>query len=343
MIVNRQSCRLLLLLLGFVMGMSPASSAYSQEGGTRLAASDASRPLLSFAVLSDIHIRAGDPESAFRLAKALDDWDKIRPGRRLTVINGDLTDGSPQDYQVLKETLKPYAGQGNSRFHFTMGNHDFYQLWKHRKNGSLDTSGLNPQWSSAREVALFTKAFGYGRPYHDAWIQGFHFIFLSGEAYRDLYPAAAEDAYLSQAQLLWLDEKLKEEPPDEDGNGPTDGFRRPVFLFLHQPLPGTLEGSGRGRGVVQYGQLRSILESRPGCILFSGHTHWNWGTTRQIWDGPFLAAGSSSVRQVLEADDRPSPALSQSLAVDVYADRVEIRGREHSTRRWIGMPYIKGY
>ena len=342
--MNRYGCRLLLLLLGIVLGMGPASPAYSLDGGTARTQAGADRPLLSFAVLSDVHVRAGDAESTDRLVKALDDWDRIRPGRKLTVINGDLTDGSPQDYRVLKETLKPYAGQGNALFHFTMGNHDFYQLWKRKKNGNLDTSGLNPEWSSAREVTLFTKAFGYGRPYHDAWIQGFHFIFLSGEAYRDLNPAAAEDAYLSQAQLLWLKRKLKEEPPDAAGNVSSAGSsRRPVFIFLHQPLPGTLEGSERERGVVQHGQLRSILEKRPGCILFSGHTHWNWGTTRQIWDGPFLAAGSSSVRQVLETDDRPSPALSQSLGVDVYADRVEIRGREHSTQRWIGTPFIKGY
>ena len=46
--------------------------------------------------------------------------------------------------------------------------------------------------------------------YKAYYIQGYHFIFLGSEQYRQSDPANYEDAWLSSAQLSWLQKKLQE-------------------------------------------------------------------------------------------------------------------------------------
>lgn len=318
---------------------SPPSSAPGEQR-------EADKPIVSFSVLSDIHIQAWDNESQRKLRAALDDLERVNAGRDLTVLNGDLTDGRPEDYRALFHVLNPLA---RSPVHATMGNHEYYLVWRRGPFGALDTTGFNPQWSSGQAVRLFTRSFGYAKPYHDVWVNGFHFIFLSGEAYRDVYPSIGEDAFLSAEQLQWLSSKLDERtgvpsPQQTQPHVSDHQKRRPVFVFLHQPLHHTVDGSENQLGVVQHEQLAMLLARHPEVVLFSGHTHWDLQSTAQIREVGFLAVGSSSVRQVFTGHDRPAdPSLSQSLVVQVYPDQVVIRGREHSRRQWTGPAYVRHY
>ncbi|UJF32851.1 metallophosphoesterase family protein [Paenibacillus hexagrammi] len=291
-----------------------------------------SEPLLSFSVLSDIHITSWDAEAHRRLREALADHAEIRKDSKLLVLNGDLTDGDEADYRSLLAILNHTA---HPPVHATMGNHDYYRLWR-GPDGKMDTTRLNPAWSSKQAVEQFMRMFHYDKPYHELVSEGYHFLFLSGEAYRDVQPTVGEDAYLSPEQLGWLRERLQAAAAEDP--------HKPVFVFLHQPLPGTLDGTDRERGIVQHQELRALLDAHPNVILFSGHTHWNLESTQQVKQLRFLAASSASIRQVWNGQNEPeSRSLSQSLVVDVYKDHVIINRREHSKRRWIQPSINKGY
>jgi 3',5'-cyclic AMP phosphodiesterase CpdA len=276
------------------------------------------KPLLSFSVLSDIHIKHDDRVAASRFLQALEDHRNINPHSSLMVLNGDLTNGYEADYRQLGHLLSKVP---HPAIHATMGNHEYYQLWRKGSN-----KYLNPDWSSGKAKKLFQNFFGYGKPYHDLWLNGYHFIFLSGERYRDESPDVREDAFLSREQLAWLDAKLREKAP----NSPAG---QPVFVFLHQPLAKSLEGTWVARGVVQDVQLREILRAFPQAILFSGHTHFHLDARQFVHDSYYMA-GTGSVRQVRERH-KSLLTKSESLAVEVYADAVVIRKREHLTKQWI--------
>lgn len=279
--------------------------------------------LLSFTVMSDLHVQSGDASAASRLRAALHDLETAYPESGLLILNGDLTDGDPEDFAELNRLL---GERPHPELHAAIGNHEYYRMWR-QPDGSRDYRKLSSEWTSRAAVEQFQAFFGYREPYHALWTNGHLFLFLGGEAYRDELPDIGEAAWLTQRQLAWLRLALERHARHNRG--------RPVFLFLHQPLPGTVDGSGLEAGVVPHEELRRILDAHPEAIVFSGHTHWDVETTDQLWgEGPrFL--GSGSVRQVWTGDNRPSPeAKSQSLAVDVYADRIVVRGREHIRRRW---------
>ncbi|MDR6885039.1 metallophosphoesterase [Bacillus sp. 3255] len=310
--------------LGAVSGAGTAGSALGDP--------PALAPLFSFSVLSDIHITAGDQVSELLLTRALADHHKVRPDSKLLVLNGDLTGGSEADYRSLLWLL---SRQPHAPVHATMGNHDYYGVWR-TPNGGMDTSRMNPSWSSQKAVALFDRMWGYDKPYHELIVEGYRFLFLSGEAYRDVNAAYKEDAFLSPEQLAWLRERLAAADAADGG--------KPVFVFLHQPLPQTLDGTDRELGVVQHQELRALLDAHPNVIMFSGHTHWNLETTNQVKQLKFLAASSASIREVWNAQNEPETiGVSQSLVVDVYKDRVVIHRREHTTKRWIEPSIAKGY
>ncbi|MCY9692080.1 metallophosphoesterase family protein [Paenibacillus alginolyticus] len=324
-----KSLQLRILILGFLLFLTPlrSTTVASDKVEQPLAA-----PLFSFSVMSDVHITSYDQVAQLRLSQALADHHALRPDSKLLVLNGDLTNGSEADYRSLLALLsrKPHAP-----VHATMGNHDYYGVWR-TTEGGLDTSKMNPTWSSKQAVALFDRMMGYDKPYHELIVEGYRFLFLSGEAYRDVNASYGEDAFLSPEQLGWLRERLTAAGSADAG--------KPVFVFLHQPLPQTLDGTDRELGVVQHEELRALLDAHPNVILFSGHTHWNLETTRQVKQLKFVAASSSSIREVWNAQNVPeTQAISQSLVVDVYKDRVVILRREHFKKRWIEPSIAKGY
>jgi Icc protein len=326
---------LLLVGMGWFAGGGHRAAEAESAAGAAVTDSPGDKPVLTFSVMSDIHIQAWDTESHRRFLEALRDHAAVNPRSKLLVLNGDLTDGNEEDYRMLMELLQKVP---HPPVHATMGNHEYYRLWR-TPEGGIDTTRLNPDWSSGQAVGLFTRFFVYKKPYHDLWLAGYHFLFLSGEAYRDRVQDVGEDAYLSDAQLAWLEKRLSPSLSDRLKNQ-----RKPVFVFLHQPLPHTLDGTDNERGVVQAERLGAILNKHPEVVFFSGHTHRDLGTTKQVAHPSFTAAGSASVRYVLEKDGLPDPQKSQSLVVEVYRNKVVIRGREHSTRQWISqakrVPYL---
>ncbi|WP_345773389.1 hypothetical protein [Paenibacillus sp. 19GGS1-52] len=109
-------------------------------------------------------------------------------------------------------------------------------------------------WES--RLALYETETGMTGPYHDHWIDGYHFIFLGTEQGLRTF------CNLSIQQLQWLDHQLEEQSAAD----------KPVFLFLHQPLKDTVAGSLESQGwygVTQDEELKSILAKYPQTLLFT--------------------------------------------------------------------------
>lgn len=281
------------------------------------------KPLFSFAVFSDVHVHGKwSPQHASSVQKftqALRDIAPLQP--EFLVIDGDLTNGRPEDYKQLRETY-----QQNAAFPLypTMGNHEYYFQWTNKK------------WNDRREKQQFLNEFGLRRLYYDRYEHGFHFIFLSPEQYMPRQKKIGEAAWLSPEQIKWFERTLL-------------ASKAPTFVFLHQPLNKTVFSVDFGLSAVQSDQLLKIARKHPQVIWFSGHSHISTDSkTEAMHRDGILFVGSGSVFEPEDLKDKPAPgaekygshylvvdpAKSESRYVDVYADHVEIRTRFHNKAAW---------
>ncbi|OPG97424.1 metallophosphoesterase [Chryseobacterium mucoviscidosis] len=319
------------------------------------------QPIVSFQVITDTHVRdQADHIHNRHLEKALEDMATYSHGSSGIMHVGDVTDrGLPQEYQELQRILE---AQGNSlpQIRYTVGNHDIGAiLWgdpplnlttmtQHEvgvvlghseDTGQREAQDIEKQESVSIEELWqkrlndFTAITGMSGSYHNHWINGYHYIFLGTE---QPHP---KDCDMSAEQLDWLETKLSEQASSE----------QPIFVFLHQPLMDTVAGSMKEQGwygVNQDTALKAVLSRYPQAILFSGHTHWQLEAQHTLYEGggqmPTMFNASSVA--YLWTDEDEHLEGSESLHVDVYRDRVVVKGRNHVTSSWIeGAEYTVHY
>lgn len=330
--------------------------------------SEDGQPLLSFQVLTDTHVTAdGDHVYNRNFGEALRQIRELAPSSAGIMHAGDVTDhGFPAEYAEFRRIWNEHRS-GLPDLAVTTGNHDVSPgEWEEQVKrflevaglsdsfdaGSLDFAELSRLWEEHRDslvemsmlpsyagfdgpndpIERFLNETGTVAPYHDLWVGGYHFIFLGTERSLMLYCS------LSNGQLRWLGEKLKEGSPD-----------RPTFVFLHQPLKNTVAGSSEAQGwhgVAQDDELRAALAGHPEAILFTGHTHWELETPNAFYDGggelPAMFGGASVAYLWTDADEHKDG--SQGLFVDVYRDRVVVAGRDFGKGEWIeGARYELSY
>ncbi|MFF2091599.1 metallophosphoesterase family protein [Paenibacillus sp. NPDC058174] len=264
-------------------------------------------PLLSFQVITDTHITV-DPEHTHNrnFARALEDI-RVNASDSVGIMHaGDVTDhGFPQEYEELRRLLRE-RGESVPEIHFTMGNHDV----------------ALGEWRS--RISNFNEATRTAGSYHDHWIEGYHFIFLGTEQGLELF------CTLSEEQLAWLDEKLGEDASPD----------RPVFVFLHQPLKDTVAGSFEEQkwfGVTEDEELQAVLNKHPQAMLFTGHTHWELEahhTAHQLEVDMPAMFNAASVAYLWTDEDEHKDG-SQGYYIEVYADRVLVRGRDFERGAWV--------
>lgn len=280
-------------------------------------------PLLSFFILSDLHVNSGVDYPSEHLMKSLDEVTKTFAGQVDTLIfTGDVTEsGTDKDYKELRSVLGKYK---LPPLYANMGNHDYYNVWIDKNgNWSKDTfpNGKSDEDSKNR----FCQFFGLEKPYYEVEVRGYKILMLSQEAYQESKPEVGEGAWYSNEQLEWLRGRLAE----NKGN-------KPVFVMIHQPLPAKGQDGGSHR-VIPAKKFREILASHKNVFVFSGHSHQDFqnGTPHYVKE-TFHWFHNSAVGRVLSAKyqhDRKDAA--QGLFVEVYGDKVTLRGREFSNGTWI--------
>ena len=155
--------------------------------------------------------------------------------------------------------------------------------------------------------------------------KGNRFLLLSQEIYQQTRIDVGEGAWYSNDQLEWLKAKLAE---NKDG--------KPIFVLIHQPLPPKGQDGGSHR-VIPAKRLREILKPHPNVFVFSGHNHQDFtnGMLHYVKE-TFHWFHNSSVGRVLNAKyQHERQDAAQGLYVEVYADKVVLRGREFSNGTWI--------
>lgn len=321
-------------------GVTAGESAVAMRAATgEIAHVATDKPRLSFAVMSDIHIYEDNEDVHRRFTAALQDYWQLNREIGLLAVNGDLTNGFPEHFAILRRLIE---GTPHAPLHFTLGNHDFYRM-RYNDRKEKDLRHFPNSWSNEKALQLFQRFTGYERPYHDVWLNGYHFIFMSHEKYVNSRLTHGRNGFISDAQLKWLRQKLQERPSQEQtreqtqgqtqeqtrerkllGTRGAGGSKRPTFVFFHHPLPNTLPGSEGEAMIWQHKELRNILEEHPEVVFFSGHTHAGLKKTKQMHADRFLMLGSSSIMR-----------HGESVYVEVYDDYLDIHSRDHLQKEWI--------
>lgn len=282
----------------------------------------AGKPLLSMLILSDPHINSDLVEHSRRLKQALNDMQSMPHKVEALVISGDLTDdGRAKDYQELEKALKGYK---LPPFYANMGNHDYYNIWID-KNDQFNKESMPNGKTDAQSREAFLKFMKQDKPYSDAWINGYHLIMLSQEAYIQEKPDVGEGAWYSDEQMAWFKQKMAEH---KDG--------KPVFIMVHQPLPPIGQDGGTHR-LIRAVEFRNILKPYRNVFVFSGHTHQDFrnGVPHYVKES-FHWFQNSSVNRVLNRNyQNVAKDTSQGLYLYVYADKLMLRGRDFTNRTWI--------
>ncbi|WP_138754786.1 metallophosphoesterase family protein [Paenibacillus sinopodophylli] len=264
-------------------------------------------PIISFQVVTDTHVTE-DPDHLHNkhFGQALQDVAAHAVNSVGIMHVGDVTDrGLRAEYEEVTRIWEAHKAELPPIW-FTYGNHDIFL-------GDLPS-----------QIKLYERYTGMSGPYHDVWLQNYHFIFLGSEK------GLKDFAYLSEQQLSWLDEKLSEQA--EPG--------KPKFVFLHQPLKDTVAGSLEAQGwfgVTQDKELKDILAKHPEAVMFSGHTHWELeaGLTCMAGEGATASFFNCSSVAYLWTNEDEYKEGSQGLYVEVYEDKIIVNGRDFAASAWI--------
>jgi 3',5'-cyclic-AMP phosphodiesterase len=307
---------------GPVADTTPASQTPQPTPQATPAPRDLTVPLFSMFLLSDAHINQDTKKEAEYVKRALQDMLKLGSPVDSIVFGGDLTDyGRDGDYKLFEETLKSIK---LPPVHGNMGNHDYYNIWID-KNGQFNREAMPNGKTDAMSREKFQKALGYSKPYHDVWVNDVHMIMVSQEAYVQERPEVGEGAWYSDEQLQWLRNIMEQH---KDG--------RPALVFIHQPLPAAGKDGGT-HSVIRANAFREILKPYPNTFVFSGHSHRDFEFIEDhYFKESFHWFTNSSVSRVLNRRYQPEhPDRSQGMYIQVFADRVELKGREFSSSTWI--------
>lgn len=261
-------------------------------------------PLEVFAVLSDTHV-TNKVFHAYnrRTGAAFRKVEKLSDDLSMIFVNGDLTDnGKQREY----DNYRRLAGRVKVPVWCSIGNHDVglnqpvYAEFVERYMGASDMSAL--YYSFANDTGTF--------------------IVLGTE---DAVGLTANMASIPDDQIRWFRGEL--EKADSE---------KPIFVFLHQPLQYTMEGSGLVH-VDSDTELRALMDSYPNLVLFSGHTHITM-QSYALLDGEGVKASYVNTGAISSTWATADEKLdgSEGILVEVYSDRILIRSRDFLGDQWFG-------
>ena len=188
-------------------------------------------PIMSFQVLSDVHIDGSDDNNKSRqnLIDALEDISVLDPTSSAVMFPGDITDsGSEAQYESFYDIIEKY---NFTKSIIALGIHDVRWLCS---SDDRNEPGANVPTCKYGTSPFKERYLKYNTPYmdgttdelyFDTWINDYHFITLNTE--KDL----KDNAYLSNEQLNWLKDVIKEGAHKD----------KPIFIQIHQTFTDTAD------------------------------------------------------------------------------------------------------
>ncbi|TBL76393.1 phosphohydrolase [Paenibacillus thalictri] len=300
----------------------PAKAEPAPQEAKPAAAEVNTEPLLSYIILSDLHVSIYDPNTIKHLKEALDDITHFESKVEAVIITGDITEyGIESDYKEFEKIIKGYK---LPPVYVNMGNHDYYHVWID-KDGGFNKDTFPNGKTDAQSRDRFMKFFGLQKPFTDAKLGNYQFLMMSQETYSQEKPEVGEGAWYSDEQMNWLKTKIGE---NKDG--------KPVFVMIHQPLPPAGKDGGTHQ-LIRAKQFRETLKAHPNVFVFCGHRHQDFQNGVPHYEKEtFHLFHNSSVGRVLNRQyENASKEKAQGLYVQVYQDKVTIRGREFPKKAWL--------
>lgn len=215
-------------------------------------------PILRFAVVSDIHYKAGQMTEVERFERGMDflysyaSSCEYKAVDALYVVGDFANRGEEPEMLQFKASLEKVIDR-NTVVNLSMASHEFM---------SAGEEGAHEK---------FARIFGQTPDTHRV-INGFHFISLTTE----------RGCRILEEKQSWLSAEMKK-AAEED-------FRKPIFVFQHPHLSDTVYGS------INWGEddIISILADYPQTVDFSGHSHAPINDPRSVHQRHFSCFGTGS-------------------------------------------------
>jgi 3',5'-cyclic AMP phosphodiesterase CpdA len=280
-------------------------------------------PLMSMFVISDIHISMDDPQTSRKFKQALEDMKAFDMPIEALMMTGDLTDtGTERDYKELTRLMSGYRLPPVGA---NMGNHDYYTVWLNKNNG-WDKNTFPNGKTDALSREQFLKLMNYKKTYNEMTVKGYTVLLLSQEAYVQEKPEVGEGAWYSDEQMNWFKSRIAEAAKEG----------KPVFVMTHQPLA-PIGSDGGTHQLIRSKQFREILKPYKNVFVLCGHRHQDFtnGTNHYVRETFHYFHNSSVTRPLSRNFQQEAKDHAQGMYIQVYADKVVLRGREFSTRKFI--------
>ncbi len=273
----------------------------------------------SFQVISDTHIKEEDDYASTNFEKFLEKVLTNDANTSGIFIGGDLVDnGAEEEYQHFNEI---YASNDKlPRLYSIIGNHEFWFGDASKESWQANMDRYYQYTLPEDELEEYSKAY-YARKIGET-----KFIFLNSDSKESDKPT---DAQLSNEQVEFLETEMA-----------STEVGKPTFIFLHQPLAGTVVGS-TSDGVNKSAEVQAILENYPQAILFTSHSHVDLdqpGTMVSASEAGFNMFNTAAVSYLMNKHYTSANMTyegAQGYYVEVYADKVLVRGKNLVTNEWM--------
>lgn len=220
-------------------------------------------PIIRFAVMSDIHLKDEPSDESIRFKKGIADAYRIAQSSDIyknldaLVLDGDLaTSGSEAQMQLAKKIIDEELDYNQTKLIYSVASHEY-----HHENGGVE--GANEK---------LKRIFSLEPDVHEI-INGFHFVSAS--------PSISCD--FKEDKQKWIYENLEEAKKDDP--------KKPVFMFQHPHLSGTVYGS------ILWGDdvLFPAYMDHPQILVFSGHSHAPINDPRSVYQEHFTCFGTGTL------------------------------------------------
>lgn len=283
--------------------------------------------LYTFQVVSDTHINGKENHvNTTNFKTFLENVAKNDPDSKGIIIGGDVVDnGTTAQYDLFKKIWN--SVDGLPQLYAVIGNHEFWTVDYAATMTNFETAikDLGGVTSTADHFSQKITA-DNGTEYT--------YLFLSPAELNEFATSSSPSvATISEEQLTWLDTELSAQTEN-----------KPTFVFLHQPMYNTVAGtigSQTGSGVTNHEDLKAVLAKYPNAILFTSHSHWTLNADKNMYKADnslcnvFNTAATSYIVDDYYVERGVSVSAAQGYYVEVYSDKVLVRGKNLLTDEWM--------